>query len=504
MSAFKSNWFRAANRLLGTSRKSKSRPTTARRTRALGRGFEPLENRTVLSVSFGAAASIGNDVGASAALDVAADSTGNSYVTGYFSGTVDFDQAATHAGDADILTARGSTDGFVAKYAQDDSLVWVRRMGGDAQTGAGMADGGRKIEVDAGGNVYVAGDFIGSADFGSTTLFTAGDRDAFVARLDASGTIQWAKDWGTTANESGAGAGVDSAGNVYALAFSWGTAFDILKFNPSGSLGWSKSIAANPQFPSGDLAADAAGNVLVAGSFSGTVDFDPGPKTKSVSSGPSCCGVNEAAFALKLNSDGKFGWVSPFVGQVVGSTKGYAWATSVTLDSGGNVLVGGSYDNAVDFNPGSGTTTLPTIGGGFVSKLSSSGGLAWARALETTSPIYVYGLDVDTAGSVYASGSFHGTVDLNPSAGTHTRTTAGSSDVFVMRLTSAGNFTWGETFGGTGHDVGWGIAAEADGDVHVAGAYQGTVDFDPDPLATYTLSTPGSFRNGFRLRLRQL
>ena len=144
---------------------------------------------------------------------------------------------------------------------------------------------------------------------------------------------------------------------------------------------------------------DASGNVFVAGSFSGTVDFDPSSKTNYVSSGP-----NHAGFVLKLDTNGKFGWVSPFVGQTVGSTSGYASAQSVALDGSGNVVVGGAYDGSVDFNPGSGTATLPTIGGGFITKLNSSGGLVWARALESSGTTFVYGLDVDTAGSIYATG----------------------------------------------------------------------------------------------------
>ena len=51
-------------------------------------------------------------------------------MTGYFSGTLDFDEAAAHPGDADILTSRGTNDAYIAKYASDNSLVWVRRMGG--------------------------------------------------------------------------------------------------------------------------------------------------------------------------------------------------------------------------------------------------------------------------------------------------------------------------------------------------------------------------------------
>ena len=477
------------NRLFGAPRAASTRHMPGRRPSALGHGFERLEDRMVLSVSLGSALSIGNDTGSSSARDVATDQAGNTYLLGTFSGTVDFDQAAAHAGDTDILTAQGSGDAFVAKYAPDDSLVWVRRMGGDG------ADSGAKLAVDSGGNVVVVGTYSGSADFGSTILTTVSSA-GFVAKLNPGGTVQWAKEAGSW------GVGVDSAGNAYTLSRVAGD-FDIRKFSPSGAAVWSKSIATQAQFASGDLTVDASGNVFVVGSFRGTVDFDPGPKTKYVSSGANV-GVNEAAFVLKLNTQGKFDWVSPFVGQLVDGVKGFAFANSVAVDNSGNIIVGGTYANSVDFNPGSGTTTLPTIGGAFITKLNSSGSLVWARALESAGSTFVWGLTVDTAGAIYATGNFFGAVDFDPGAGNQTRMTAGSSDVFVMKLTAAGSFSWVESLGGTESDYSHGIAVDTTGVVHLAGQYRGTVDFDPDPLLAYNMTTPGPFANAFRVRLRQV
>jgi hypothetical protein len=455
--------------------------------------LERLEERTVFSATFDTAVSIGNDAGSTTAADVAADIDGSSYVTGKFSGVVDFDLSAAHPGDADILAARGVADIFVAKYAPDDALVWVKRMGGDETAGV---DSGREIAVDASGNVYLTGNFRGSADFGATTLSTSDDNDSFVAKLDASGAFVWAKRWGTSAHDSAFGVDVDSAGNVYALNVRYADALDVVKYSPAGAVLWSKSVATRSA--SADLTVSATGNVFVVGSFDGIVDFDPSNKAKYVSSGPSA-----AAFVLKLDAAGKYGWVSPFVGRTVGATTGYSAAQSVTLDGSGNVIVGGYYDNTVDFNPGKATTTLPVTGGGYITKLNSNGGLVWAKSLQSDASTFVYGLDVDSAGAIYATGTFHGQVDLDPGAGSLVRTPDGEADMFIMKLSSAGNLAWAETFGGSGRDVGLGIAVDALGVIHLAGYYADTVDFDPDPLSTYYLTTPTGIFRGFRLRLRQ-
>ena len=496
-------WSRSLNRIFGKSSSTGPPSKASRRSTPRWLVLESLERREVFSTDLISAQSLGNSMGSSSANDIAVDTAENSYMTGYFSGVVDFDPSATRIGDTDILTARGTRDAFVAKFDSNNSLMWATRMGGDSNN-AGNTDVGRKIAIDGSGNVYISGEFYGPSDFGSIVLSTAGDRDGFVSKLDAGGTIQWANRLGTTADDSAGGISVDSAGNVYAVVSRWRDADDILKFNSAGSIVWSKSVGANGSFNIPDLEVDASGNVFVSGSFTGTVDFDPSSKTKYVSSGLNSSNLNEAGFVFKLDTNGKFGWVSPFVGRFIGTTKGYSYAQSVALDRSGNCVVGGGYRDSVDFNPGSGITTLPTSGGGFIVKLNNSGGLVWARALENAgsgSLLNVSGLASDATNNIYATGYFKGIVDLDPSATTSTQTSAGGTDVFVVKLTSSGNFGWAETFGGIGDDYGLGIAVDTTGDVYLAGFYQGTVDFDPT-TGTYYLTNPGTFKNAFRLRLR--
>jgi hypothetical protein len=465
-----------------------------------------LEDRAVPAAAFLSAFSPGG--GSSDARDVAVDTAGNSYLTGTFSGTVDF-APVDPANAADTLTSRGSGDAFVAKYSSNDTLLWVRRMGGDA------GDFGTKLTIDTGGNAYITGWFGEAADFGPFTLTSAGNNDGFAMKLDESGNVTWARRWGAGLNDSGKGIGVDAAGNVYALGVhsdltgnpnSPNDGHDVFKFSPTGTLAWTRSVATQNINSSGDMAVDAAGNVYVAGAFSGSVDFDPSSKTKYAYAGPS-----SSAFVLKLTSAGNYGWVTPFVGQMSGSA---AHAQSIALEAAGNVVVGGYYLGTVDFNPTGGTTTLPSVGGGFITKLNNNGALVWAKALAKdpsnteSGATFVYGLAIDAAGSIYATGRFAGIVDFDPGVGTHSvrsvrnaTDTADSADIFAVKLNSAGNFQWAETFGGSGDDLGWGVAVSSTGVVHLTGSFSGSVDFNPDPLVTYELNAP--VRSFFLLKLQQ-
>jgi len=495
MQTSNSLWARSMNRIFGGSMSSPG-PTKGCQDRRRKRRLvvETLENRKVFAVDFDSAFGVGNAIGYSLPEDVAVDAAGNSYLTGYFTGTTDFDPAKTHVGNTDILTARGGHDAFVAKYAPDNSLIWAKRMGGTA------ADLGAKIAIDGSGNVYVTGSFTGTGDFGSVNLTSTGLVDGYVCKLSESGSTLWAKRWGAAGtNDTGFGVAVDANGNVYVagqrnyqLYQNYG--IEVFKFSPSGSTVWTKYVSTR-SVNSGALDVDAAGSVVVAAKFNGTVDFDPGPRIRNVSSGAS-----ESMFVLKLTTKGDFSWVTPFTSL---STSSLVTANSLALGDGGTIIVGGQYDDSVDFDPSNGTTTLPTGGGGYITKLSNTGALVWAKSLESDKIASVNGLAVDAFGSIYATGSFTGTVDLDPGAGTQTRTSVGSFDIFALKLGADGNFIWGTTIGGTGFDLGRGIAVNTAGTVYLAGAYKGTADFDPDPINTYSLVNPGTFFNLYLAKLKQ-
>jgi hypothetical protein len=146
---------------------------------------------------------------------IALDSSGNSHVTGTFSGTATF--------GATSVTSQGSSDVLVAKLDAAGMFKWARAAGGTA------LDVGTGIAVDSSGNSYVTGYFGGSsgkaATFGTTTLSSTGWLDVFVARLDATGTkFTWAMAAGGTSWDKGNGIAVDGAGNSYVTGLFQGTA----------------------------------------------------------------------------------------------------------------------------------------------------------------------------------------------------------------------------------------------------------------------------------------
>ena len=121
---------------------------------------------------------------------------------------------------------------------------------------------------------------------------------------------------------------------------------------------------------------------------------------------------------------------------------------------------------------------------------AADGDFVWAKRMGGTGADEGRGIALDSAGNVYTTGRFEGTVDFDPGAGTFTLTSAGDNDIFVSKLDSEGNFLWAKAMGGTSGDEGRGIALDSAGNVYTTGRFEGTADFDPG-TGTFNLTSAG-------------
>ena len=124
----------------------------------------------------------------------------------------------------------------------------------------------------------------------------------------------------------------------------------------------------------------------------------------------------------------------------------------------------------------------------------------WAKAYGGTFFDYGNSITVDNSGNVYTTGSFVGTADFDPGAGTFNLTSAGGTDVFIQKLDASGNLLWAKAFGGTSTDQSNSITVDASGNVYATGNFKGTVDFDPG-AGTFNLTSAGSYDDFFVQKL---
>ena len=202
---------------------------------------------------------------------VVTDLENSVYVTGTYQGSANF-------GDTKLVSSEG-TDLFVVKIDNDGDWVWAKRAGGSFDTFSTC------MVVDESKALYVGGYFKGTAAFGSNTLNSVGGEDGFVARMNHAGNWQWAKRCGSEKDDRVTAVGIDSAENVvvsgyfqdlasfgaYELENQGGKDLFVAKLNNSGSWQWAKAAGGEEEVAPNSMVIDSQDNILTAGYFSGSI-----------------------------------------------------------------------------------------------------------------------------------------------------------------------------------------------------------------------------------------
>lgn len=387
----------------------------------------------------------------------------------------------------------GTRDCYFAKYNQFGNLQWEKTWGG---TGA---DEVGRLSVDSQGNILISGSFEGTFDFdpgiGTDYLSSNGSTDAFLCKFDTNGNYLWGFGFGGSTGDDDCYGIVTIGTDIYIAGFFSGTNVDfdpgpaidsrssngstdifLSKFNGSGELQWVQTFGGSAGESTYYLTKDNFGNLGLAGYFSTTVDFDPGPGVAmKTASG------NSDAFVAIFDLTGAFQWV-----QTWGGTD-FETADRLVFDALGNVYVTGWFTGTADFYPGPSEEWHTSNGGSdiFVSKFDPSGIYKWTRVWGSTASGNIsdlpYSILEDGLGHILVSGYIAGDADFDPGSGIDFKFSNGSSDIFVSKFGSSGQYLGAVTWGGSGTDQGFDMVLRNPGYALVTGAFTGTVDLDPGP-----------------------
>ena len=300
--------------------------------------------------------------------------SGDVVLTGFFTGTVDFDPGPGTA----VLISRGGRDGFVARYGADGTFKSVVQFGGvEDDTGNAIA---RTIE----GDLIIGGEFRVIATFGSALapvlLTSAGDTDFFVTRLSPQLGTQWAIRGGGTGFDAvglhsvrvddlgrilvaGAFAGVadvdPSGGAILLTSLGSGDVF-LVRYDGTGAwAGLARAIGGTGSESVDHMILDASGNLYLAGWFQNSVDFDPTPGTHVVvAKGGQGAG---GSYVLSLNSAGEYRWVDP-IGSVIAGESNLGIPSGLALQSDGSLWAVGRFFGRVTFDPTNPTVQSQSLG----------------------------------------------------------------------------------------------------------------------------------------------
>ena len=367
---------------------------------------------------------------------IAVDGAGSAYVAG----RTDSPDFPTTLGAFQTTSAGG----FVTKLnATGSALVYSTYLGGGS-----MNEYPQSIALDGSGSAYVAGltDSPGfPTTFGAFQTTFAGASDAFVTKLDATGsTLIYSTYLGGSNFDIAYAIDVDISGGAYVTGFTNSTDFPttfgayqttnadgfgvfVAKVSVTGSaLAYSTYLGGNSFDIGYGITVDGSGSAYVTGATFST-DF---PTT--LGAFQTINGGTPDAFITKLNPTGSVLVYSTYLG---GSSDERSY--SIAVDAADNAYVTG-FTYSTDFPVTSGTiqTTLKGFSDAFVTKLNPTGSaLAYSTYLGGTGDLeFGYGIAVDSAGSAYVTGRTISTDFPTTSGAIQTTYGGGDDEGFVTKI----------------------------------------------------------------------
>jgi hypothetical protein len=275
------------------------------------------------------------------------------------------------------------------------------------------------------------------------------------------------------------------------IYFLFGSGLFTLEAQLSHIEGFGIGSSMTPENSVNEIIVDSLGNFYAIGTFDGTLDFNPlgTPFFLAANAGD--------AFIAKYNTQRELVWAHALGGP------SYDFGLQIAFGKNNDLLIGGTYTSTVDFNPSPtpGDTFIISDAGVasqiFLARFDTFGNFIWAGGLKEFSPgnRYLSQLLADETGNIIAYGSFANTIDFDPAIGTSTtRTSLGSTDLFVLKLSPEGEFLDVQQFGSTSQDLSSDLVFMPGGNYFISGSVYAPVDFDPsDSTAIIGASTKDGF-----------
>lgn len=377
-------------------------------------------------------------VGVDEARAICIDLNNNIWITGQFTGTVDFDPSANTANLS--ATQSGDADMFVAKYDASGNYLWAGVF-----TGGNPDEKGYALCVNpVTGNICVTGTFSGTVDFDPSAAVNSktcvGVKDAFLLVLNTSGAL-------VSINVIG-GAGDDIGFGV---------------------------------------AVDAQGSYCLTGQFGGVVDFDLGNGTNNkTASGP------YDAFIVKYNSSYALQFVS-----VIGGTSDLDRGLAISVDPSNNIYAGGYFSGTTDIDQTAAVVNVSsysiTVPNGYLIKYNASGTYLWSAICNSTINSAVSAVATWGSSDVFISGHA-GDFDADPDTGQYL-IDATANDLFIARYGAAGNIVWASALATDNFSDGFSLVPSFAGGVIVGGNFQTQMDLNQSPNEDIVVSS--GLQDGF-------
>lgn len=425
---------------------------------------------------------------------------GEVIISGSFFGSIDVDPSEAVVEIASNQSIQNSfNDFFVLKLSAEGELLWIRTFGGK------FDDRITSMGIDSQDNIYITGIFGDTidADPDELTTFLIGENNlsrCFILKLNDLGDLVWAKSYGGEGFVAPTDLLIDHQGNCISfgeysdtvdfdpnigISFEFGVPNEpylrkmyVQKIDPGGNFLWSKSIGGITINSPISITGNLNNEITLSGIFADSIDLNPSEGTAVFYDSVDFVSI----FQSTIDENGNFIDGGVFTSEV----QKPLWLIESISDQEGNRYLLGYFEGTIDFDLSNEIQLLnaeqPNI---FLIKQSSNGGFIWGKTFDLQMINDYYHLQVDNYGSVYIAGNFRDTVDFDSGSNEWIEISipptpsGGPDDVFILKLTSEGDFDRVNTISGNGNDGLNNFFVGQEGEIYLTGYVQDTIDCDP-------------------------
>jgi len=384
----------------------------------------------------------------------------------------------TDAGSATPADGGGGAGGFASDSGGGNvggcggGLVWARTFGGSAH------DRVHDIAIDAAGNIVMVGTYDSQLSFDDVTLEANGVDNGYVVKLSPDGAHLWSKNFGGGGKHAIGGLTLDSAGNILVsgtssssvdlgggtLPTAGGSDAFIVKLSSDGAHLWSKLLGGAANDRGGKVAIAPAGNLVFVGEAGGAAGAQlsfGGPLLSTAGSGD--------IFITMMDASGAHLW-----SKLMGGPESQG-ARSVAVDSKGNIAITGGTGESLDFGTGPlGDQSLQ----GFVAMLDAGASPMWGSVFPSSAYQGGFNVAFDSADNMVAAGLFAYQMQI----GGGTLKGKGGWDIYLVSLDPQGQLRWGRVFGNSKLQSVRQLTVTSSDRLLLTGPASGSVDFGCGPV----------------------
>lgn len=382
-------------------------------------------------------------------------------------------------------------------YGQNVTYEWAVNFGST------QMDRGTIIDLDNNGNVIIGGYYEADLDIDPSSnnffLEHTEDKDCFLVKLNSAGELIWGFGLAGSDDNQFSAICTDELGNIFVTGYHYGSidldpgeeslVFNsngqsdmfVCKYDPDGNLIWGTSFGNEKYSFFTDIDLDEDGNLLLMGSFSKKLDFDPGQDTLYLET------VDRGfdAFVLKLTSQGAFVWVKQL------GSNGPDSGTSLSIDSNGDLIVSGKFMYQIDLDPSPDSLMIQSNGEEdiFLCKLDALGNLIWGYGIGGENDDFIAASTLDDDDNIYLTGSYSYQTNLGTNDNEHIISSPAHTG-FIAKYDNHGKIVWGRNISEGGRVLLGKVQIADDGNIFGCGRLDDDADLDPSE-AEYILSAEG-------------